>query len=55
MVWEQGSGVLVMLTRLNEQVVKCAPYFPDAAGSSVAYGARSASPHLILSQSQLWF
>ncbi len=42
MVWEQGSGVLVMLTRLNEQVVKCAPYFPDAAGSSVAYGAHPA-------------
>ena len=39
MVWEQGSGVLVMLTRLTEQVVKCAPYFPDTTGSSVTYGA----------------
>ena len=33
MVWEQGSGVLIMLTRLTEQVVKCAPYFPDAAAA----------------------
>ena len=31
--------MLIMLTRLNEQVVKCAPYFPDAAGGSAMYGA----------------
>ena len=39
MVWEQGSGVLIMLTRLTEVVAKCAPYYPGSVGDSIAYGA----------------
>ena len=42
MVWEQGSGVLIMLTRTTEVVVKCAPYFPEGVGDSIVYGASSA-------------
>jgi hypothetical protein len=41
MVWEQGSGVLIMLTRTTEVVVKCAQYYPESVGDSIAYGAVS--------------
>ena len=41
-MWEQNSGVLVMLTRSVEAgVLKCSEYFPSIAGASKAYGESS--------------